>query len=130
MAAARYRAQLFEPSKRSRPDYFRALCRGEHQRGNARRRSPRRRRAGAALHGANARLAQAARRRPWIAALALFIVIAGKIFVVPSVLEMESFGETDNPGYFLIKAALWIMAFTIIAQAVVDILRPLPADDV
>ena len=63
---------------------------------------------------------------PW----ALFIAIAGKIFVVPSVLEMESFAETDNPGYFLIKATLWIMAFTIIAQAVVDILRPLPADDV
>ena len=55
MAAARYRAQLFEPSKRSRPDYFRALCRGEHQRGNARQHSPRRRRAGAALHGAHAR---------------------------------------------------------------------------
>jgi hypothetical protein len=43
---------------------------------------------------------------------------------------LESFSETSNPGYFLIKCALWLMAITIIAQAVVDIFRPLPADDV
>lgn len=63
---------------------------------------------------------------PW----ALFIVVASKSFVVPSVLELESFSETSNPGYFLIKCALWLMAFMVIAQAVLDILRPFPADDV
>lgn len=63
---------------------------------------------------------------PW----ALFVLIAGKNFVVPSLLELESFSETDNPGYFLIKCGLWLMAITIIAQAIVDIFRPLPADDV
>lgn len=63
---------------------------------------------------------------PW----ALFVLIAGKTFVVPSLLELESFPETDNPGYFLIKCGLWLMAITIIAQAVVDIFRPLSADDV
>jgi len=63
---------------------------------------------------------------PW----ALFVLIAGKTYVVPSLLELESFPETDNPGYFLIKCGLWLMAITIIAQAVVDIFRPLPADDV
>jgi len=63
---------------------------------------------------------------PW----AFFVFIASKIFVVPSVLELESFAETDNPGYFLIKCGLWLMAITIIAQAIVDIIRPLPADDV
>jgi hypothetical protein len=63
---------------------------------------------------------------PW----ALFVFFASKTFVVPSVLELESFSETSNPGYFLIKCALWLMAITIIAQAVVDIFRPLPADDV
>lgn len=31
---------------------------------------------------------------PW----ALFIVVASKSFVVPSVLELESFSETSNPG--------------------------------
>jgi len=63
---------------------------------------------------------------PW----AIFVTIAGKSFVVPSVLGLEAFADTDNPGYFLIKAALWIMSFVIIAQAVLDILRPMPADDV
>ena len=63
---------------------------------------------------------------PW----ALFIVVASKSFIVPSVLELESFSETSNPGYFLIKCALWLMAFMVIAQAVLDILRPFPADDV
>ncbi len=63
---------------------------------------------------------------PW----ALFVFIASKNFVVPSVLQLESFAETSNPGYFLIKCALWLMAIMVIAQAVLDIVRPMPADDV
>ncbi len=63
---------------------------------------------------------------PW----ALFVLVASKIFVVPSVLELESFSETTNPGYFLIKCALWVMTILVIAQAILDIVRPLPADDV
>jgi TRAP-type mannitol/chloroaromatic compound transport system permease small subunit len=63
---------------------------------------------------------------PW----ALFVLVAGKSFVVPSVLELEAFSETGNPGYFLIKCGLWLMAITIIAQAILDIFRPLPVDDV
>jgi TRAP-type mannitol/chloroaromatic compound transport system permease small subunit len=63
---------------------------------------------------------------PW----ALFVFFASKAFVVPSVLEFESFSETNNPGYFLIKCALWVMAILVIAQAVLDIVRPFPADDV
>jgi hypothetical protein len=56
--------------------------------------------------------------------------VASKNFVVPSVLELESFSETSNPGYFLIKCALWLMAIMVIAQAILDIFRPFPADDV
>jgi TRAP-type mannitol/chloroaromatic compound transport system permease small subunit len=63
---------------------------------------------------------------PW----ALFVLVAGKSFVVPSLLELEAFPETGNPGYFLIKCGLWLMAITIIAQAILDIFRPLPVDDV
>ena len=62
---------------------------------------------------------------PW----ALFILIAGKSSVVPSFLQFESFQDSGNPGYFLIKVALWLMAVTIIGQAFVDIFRPLAADD-
>ena len=45
-------------------------------------------------------------------------------------MELEAFPETDNPGYFLIKCSLWLMAIMVIAQAIVDTFRPLPADDV
>ncbi len=63
---------------------------------------------------------------PW----ALFVLFAGKIFVVSSVLGLEAFPDTNNFGYFIIKTALWIMAVMVIAQALVDIFRPFPPDDV
>jgi TRAP-type mannitol/chloroaromatic compound transport system permease small subunit len=63
---------------------------------------------------------------PW----ALFVLFAGKAIVMSSVLGLEAFPDTDNPGYFLIKTALWVMALLILAQALIDVLRPLPADDV
>ena len=62
---------------------------------------------------------------PW----SLFILYASKNFVLASVFGLESFSETDNPGYFLIKVALWIMALLIIAQGLVEIFRPLSGDD-
>jgi TRAP-type mannitol/chloroaromatic compound transport system permease small subunit len=62
---------------------------------------------------------------PW----ALFVLIAGKNIVVQSVQHLESFQDSGNPGYFLIKVALWIMAAAILGQSLVDILRPLQADD-
>ena len=62
---------------------------------------------------------------PW----ALFVLFASKGIVLSSVLGLESFQDTNNPGYFIIKAALWLMAVVIIAQAAVDIFRPKPADD-
>ena len=36
---------------------------------------------------------------PW----ALFVLFAGKSIVMPSVLGLEAFPDTNNPGYFLIK---------------------------
>ena len=63
---------------------------------------------------------------PW----ALFVFVSGKSFVVPSLMEMEAFPETNNPGYFLVKSGLWLMAITIIAQALLDIFRPFRTDDV
>ncbi len=62
---------------------------------------------------------------PW----ALFVLFAAKGIVLSSVLGLEAFQDTNNPGYFIIKAALWLMAVVIIAQAAVDIFRPKPADD-
>jgi TRAP-type mannitol/chloroaromatic compound transport system permease small subunit len=62
---------------------------------------------------------------PW----ALFVFFASTGFVIDSVADLEKFQDTNNPGYFIIKLALWIMAILIIAQSMVDILRPMPADD-
>jgi TRAP-type mannitol/chloroaromatic compound transport system permease small subunit len=62
---------------------------------------------------------------PW----ALFVLIAGKGAVVSSIRDLESFQDSGNPGYFLIKLALWLMAAAIIGQSLVDIFRPLKADE-
>jgi TRAP-type mannitol/chloroaromatic compound transport system permease small subunit len=56
---------------------------------------------------------------PW----ALFIIVGGAHLVIPSVAMRESFGDTGNPGYFLIKLALWLLAGLVLAQSIVDILR-------
>ncbi|MGH6725613.1 MAG: TRAP transporter small permease subunit [Pseudolabrys sp.] len=62
---------------------------------------------------------------PW----AVFVLIAAKDTVIASVLGLEAFQDTNNPGYFIIKAAVWLMAIVIIAQCLVDIFRPMPGDD-
>jgi TRAP-type mannitol/chloroaromatic compound transport system permease small subunit len=72
-----------------------------------------------------ARIAAAVGLLPW----ALFIVFASRITVISSVSHLESFPDSGNPGYFLIKLALWLMSFAVIAQALVDILRPANAGE-
>ena len=62
---------------------------------------------------------------PW----ALFVLIAGKTTVLSSVHDLESFQDSGNPGYFLIKLALWVMAALILGQSLVDIFRPPASDD-
>ena len=61
---------------------------------------------------------------PW----ALFILFASKSAVISSLQVREGFPDTGNPGYFIIKLALWIMAITILAQSVLEIVRPTPRD--
>ena len=62
---------------------------------------------------------------PW----ALFVLIAGKSTVLSSLRDLESFQDSGNPGYFLVRLALWLMAALILGQSLVDIFRPLAADD-
>jgi TRAP-type mannitol/chloroaromatic compound transport system permease small subunit len=62
---------------------------------------------------------------PW----AFFVLIAARITIVSSVHDLESFQDSGNPGYFLIKVALWVMAALILGQSFVDIFRPPAADD-
>jgi TRAP-type mannitol/chloroaromatic compound transport system permease small subunit len=60
---------------------------------------------------------------PW----ALFVLISSKSFVVLSIAGLEAFPDTANPGYFLIKVALWVLAALVLAQGLIDLVRPLPA---
>jgi TRAP-type mannitol/chloroaromatic compound transport system permease small subunit len=62
---------------------------------------------------------------PW----ALFVLIASKTTVLSGLRDLESFQDSGNPGYFLVKLALWVMAALILGQSLVDIFRPLAADD-
>jgi len=61
---------------------------------------------------------------PW----ALFVLIAGKSAVISSIRDLESFQDSGNPGYFLVKIALWVMAAAILGQALVELFRPVEAD--
>jgi TRAP-type mannitol/chloroaromatic compound transport system permease small subunit len=63
---------------------------------------------------------------PW----ALFVLIAGKSTVISGLRDLEAFQDSGNPGYFLVKLALWVMAILIICQSLLDLLRPRAADDV
>jgi TRAP-type mannitol/chloroaromatic compound transport system permease small subunit len=84
----------------------------------ARRYSPRTRR----LLG---RIGAAVGLLPW----AVFVLIAGRITVMSSVQHLEQFQDSGNPGYFLIKIALWVMAVVILGQSLVDIFRPRGVDE-
>ena len=57
---------------------------------------------------------------PW----ALFVLIASRQLVTESVALLENFSQTFNPGYFIIKLALWLMALTVLAQSIIELLRP------
>jgi TRAP-type mannitol/chloroaromatic compound transport system permease small subunit len=56
---------------------------------------------------------------PWAA----FVLIASRSSVLSSVRVHESFPDSGNPGYFLVKLALSAMASAVIGQALVDIFR-------
>jgi len=57
---------------------------------------------------------------PW----ALLVLIAGKNMVWSSLVSLEGFPDTYNPGYFIIKLALWVLAGLVFAQALLDIAWP------
>jgi TRAP-type mannitol/chloroaromatic compound transport system permease small subunit len=62
---------------------------------------------------------------PW----AVFVLIASKSTVISSLRDLEAFQDSGNPGYFLVKLALWVMAILIIGQSLLDLLRLQAADD-
>lgn len=57
---------------------------------------------------------------PW----SLFVLFASRNIVWSSLLMHESFPDTYNPGYFLIKLALWVLALLMLIEGLIDIVRP------
>jgi TRAP-type mannitol/chloroaromatic compound transport system permease small subunit len=66
-----------------------------------------------------ARLGAALGLLPWAA----FVLIASRSSVMTSLRVHEAFQDSGNPGYFLIKLALWAMALMVIGQSLIDIFR-------
>lgn len=65
------------------------------------------------------RVASLAVLAPW----ALFILYASWPMVLQSVRQLESFPETYNPGYFIIKLAVMLLALLVLLQAILDAIR-------
>jgi hypothetical protein len=56
---------------------------------------------------------------PW----ALFVLWSSAAGVWQSVRQLERFGETLTPGYFLIRVALWLLAALVLVQGIASV-RP------
>ena len=50
----------------------------------------------------------------------LFVLWTAWPIVLQSVLQLEAFPETFNPGYFIVKTAVMLLALCVLAQALVD----------
>jgi hypothetical protein len=57
---------------------------------------------------------------PW----SLFIVIEAWPSVAQSVGQLETFPDTYDPGYFIIRASTWLLALLVLLQALLDAARP------
>jgi TRAP-type mannitol/chloroaromatic compound transport system permease small subunit len=57
---------------------------------------------------------------PWSSIL---LVMSRKI-VLASALLFERFSDTYNPGYFIIKLALWLLALLVLIQGIIDAFQP------
>jgi TRAP-type mannitol/chloroaromatic compound transport system permease small subunit len=60
---------------------------------------------------------------PW----AIFVLFTSRYIVLSSVLELEQFPDTYNPGYYIIKVALWLLALLVLIEGVIELARPIAA---
>jgi TRAP-type C4-dicarboxylate transport system permease small subunit len=56
---------------------------------------------------------------PW----ALFLLWASAAPVWQSVRQFERFGETFNPGYFVVKLALWLLVVLVLVEAIASAVK-------
>jgi TRAP-type mannitol/chloroaromatic compound transport system permease small subunit len=55
---------------------------------------------------------------PW----AVFIVISATPTILAALSATERFPDTGNPGYFIVKLALWLLAGLVLASLAVDLM--------
>lgn len=53
---------------------------------------------------------------PW----AVWILVAATPIILRSLTHLERFPETGNPGYFVVKLALWVLALGILASIILE----------
>jgi TRAP-type C4-dicarboxylate transport system permease small subunit len=56
---------------------------------------------------------------PW----AIFVLVSAGPMIVASVSHVERFPETGNPGYFVVRFALWLLAGLILVTIVSDMAK-------
>jgi TRAP-type mannitol/chloroaromatic compound transport system permease small subunit len=71
----------------------------------------------------NARLARAAQLLVAIPAAA-FVLFAGAGATWTSIVQLERFPETVDPGYFMIRFAVMVLAALVLVQGVLDLVMP------
>jgi TRAP-type mannitol/chloroaromatic compound transport system permease small subunit len=59
---------------------------------------------------------------------ALFVIVKGAPFVWRSLQSLESFPDTSNPGYFLVKLAAWLLAFLMATEAMLNLFSSSQSD--
>jgi TRAP-type mannitol/chloroaromatic compound transport system permease small subunit len=56
---------------------------------------------------------------PW----SLFVLVSSAAPVWQSLVQLESFPDSFNPGYFVVKLSLWLLAGAVSLQALADLVR-------
>lgn len=59
---------------------------------------------------------------PW----SIIVLVTGWTIVRNSALLLERFPDTGNPGYFIIKLALLLMALLVLVEGVIEVFKPVP----
>jgi TRAP-type C4-dicarboxylate transport system permease small subunit len=68
-----------------------------------------------------ARLGIVAGLLPW----SLWMLWSSAATIAQSVIQLESFPDSYNPGYFVVKLAAGLLAGLVLVQALIDLARPL-----
>ena len=59
---------------------------------------------------------------------AIFVLVSATRMTWNALRAAESFPDTLNPGYFITKCAAWLLALAVAAQALADLVSPMPIE--